>query len=157
MQVLILGIGKTSESYLQEGEIKYIQRLKHYCQLDTMYLTLSTKMSNLEPAKLKKEEARALLDKINTGDKVILLDEKGVQLSSMGMATTLQKWFNSAPKRLVFMIGGAYGFDESIYSRADYQLSLSAMTFTHQMIRILFLEQLYRAFTILKNEPYHNI
>lgn len=157
MQVLILGIGKTSESYLQEGEGKYIQRLKHYCQVDTLYLTLPSKLSNMESTILRKEEAKALLEKLKSGDKVILLDEKGELLSSTGFSTTLQKWFNSAPKRLVFIIGGAYGFDESLYSRADYILSLSPMTFTHQMVRILFMEQLYRAFTILKNEPYHNI
>jgi 23S rRNA (pseudouridine1915-N3)-methyltransferase len=157
MQVLILGIGKTSESYLQEGEGKYIQRLKHYCQLEMLYLTLPSKFSSLESSKLQKEEARALIEKLKPGDKVILLDEKGEQLSSKGLSATLQKWLNSSPKRLVFIIGGAYGFDKSLYSRADYLLSLSPMTFTHQMIRILFMEQLYRAFTILNNEPYHNV
>ncbi len=156
MQVLILGIGKTSETYLQEGESKYIQRLKHYCQVDTMYLTLPSKSSSLDPAILRREEAKVIIEKIKIGDKVILLDEKGKQMSSTDLSITLQKWFNSAPKRLVFIIGGAYGFDESLYSRADYLLSLSPMTFTHQMVRILFMEQLYRAFTILKNEPYHN-
>jgi 23S rRNA (pseudouridine1915-N3)-methyltransferase len=155
MKIELWQIGKTSESYLKEGVSIFEKRLKHYCTFET--LTLPDVKQNLDAEQLKTKEGALILMKLQKDDILILLDEKGVEFDSVGFASFLEKKQNMSTKRLIFQIGGAFGFSEDVYSRADAQISLSKMTFSHQMIRLFFTEQLYRAFTILKGEKYHNI
>ena len=114
------------------------------------------KTKNLSSAEIKKHEGKKLLKGIAPGDELVLLDEKGKQFNSVEFASFLQKKFNAGLKKMIFCIGGAYGFSEEVYMRSNSKISLSEMTFSHQMVRLIFLEQLYRAFTIIKGEPYHN-
>lgn len=156
MNVRLINIGKTTVPYLKEGELVYEKRLKHYLNFERIDLKEVKTSKNQSNALLKKSEAELLLKMIKPNDVVIILDEKGDQYSSENFS----KWLNNkeirGPKQLVFIIGGAYGFDKSIYDRANEKLSISKMTFSHQMIRLLFLEQLYRAKTILNGEKYHH-
>ena len=156
MNVRLINIGKTTVPYLKEGELVYEKRLKHYLNFERIDLKEVKTSKNQSNALLKKSEAELLLKMIKPKDIVIILDEKGDQYSSENFS----KWLNNKEirglKQLVFIIGGAYGFDKSIYDRANEKLSISKMTFSHQMIRLLFLEQLYRAKTILNGEKYHH-
>ena len=156
MNVRLINIGKTTVPYLKEGELVYEKRLKHYLNFERIDLKEVKTSKNQSNALLKKSEAELLLKMIKPNDIVIILDEKGDQYSSENFS----KWLNNKEirglKQLVFIIGGAYGFDKSIYDRANEKLSISKMTFSHQMIRLLFLEQLYRAKTILNGEKYHH-
>jgi len=156
MNVRLINIGKTTVPYLKEGELVYEKRLKHYLNFERIDLKEVKTSKNQSNALLKKSEAELLLKMIKPNDVVIILDEKGDQFSSENFS----KWLNNKEirglKQLVFIIGGAYGFDKSIYDRANEKLSISKMTFSHQMIRLLFLEQLYRAKTILNGEKYHH-
>lgn len=155
MKIEIWSIGKTKANYLKAGEDIYLKRLKNYCAVE-MKLFKEPKVGKSSAEQIKKAEAEIFFKQILPDDYIILLDEKGKQTDSSTFASQLQKWFNQGPRRIIFIIGGAWGFDESIMKRSNFELSLSKMTFTHQMVRLIFLEQLYRAFTILKNEPYHN-
>jgi 23S rRNA (pseudouridine1915-N3)-methyltransferase len=156
MNVRLINIGKTTVPYLKEGELVYEKRLRHYLNFERIDLKEVKTSKNQSNALLKKSEAELLLKMIKPNDVVIILDEKGDQYSSENFS----KWLNNKEirglKQLVFIIGGAYGFDKSIYDRANEKLSISKMTFSHQMIRLLFLEQLYRAKTILNGEKYHH-
>ena len=156
MNVRLINIGKTTVPYLKEGELVYEKRLRHYLNFERIDLKEVKTSKNQSNALLKKSEAELLLKMIKPNDVVIILDEKGDQYSSENFS----KWLNNEEirglKQLVFIIGGAYGFDKSIYDRANEKLSISKMTFSHQMIRLLFLEQLYRAKTILNGEKYHH-
>lgn len=156
MNVRLINIGKTTVPYLKEGELVYEKRLKHYLNFERIDLKEVKTSKNQSNALLKKSEAELLLKMIKPNDVVIILDEKGDQYSS----ESFSEWLNNKEirglKQLVFIIGGAYGFDKSIYDRANEKLSISKMTFSHQMIRLLFLEQLYRAKTILNGEKYHH-
>ena len=156
MNVRLINIGKTTVPYLKEGELVYEKRLKHYLNFERIDLKEVKTSKNQSNALLKKSEAELLLKMIKPNDVVIILDDKGDQYSSENFS----KWLNNKEirglKQLVFIIGGAYGFDKSIYDRANEKLSISKMTFSHQMIRLLFLEQLYRAKTILNGEKYHH-
>ena len=156
MNVRLINIGKTTVPYLKEGELVYEKRLRHYLNFERIDLKEVKTSKNQSNALLKKSEAELLLKMIKPKDIVIILDEKGDQYSSENFS----KWLNNKEirglKQLVFIIGGAYGFDKSIYDRANEKLSISKMTFSHQMIRLLFLEQLYRAKTILNGEKYHH-
>ena len=156
MNVRLINIGKTTVPYLKEGELVYEKRLRHYLNFERIDLKEVKTSKNQSNALLKKSEAELLLKMIKPKDIVIILDEKGDQYSSENFS----KWLNNKEirglKQLVFIIGGAYGFDKSIYNRANEKLSISKMTFSHQMIRLLFLEQLYRAKTILNGEKYHH-
>jgi len=156
MNVRLINIGKTTVPYLKEGELVYEKRLKHYLNFERIDLKEVKTSKNQSNALLKKSEAELLLKMIKPKDIVIILDDKGDQYSSENFS----KWLNNKEirglKQLVFIIGGAYGFDKSIYDRANEKLSISKMTFSHQMIRLLFLEQLYRAKTILNGEKYHH-
>ena len=156
MNVRLINIGKTTVPYLKEGELVYEKRLRHYLNFERIDLKEVKTSKNQSNALLKKSEAELLLKMIKPNDVVIILDEKGNQYSSENFS----KWLNNKEirglKQLVFIIGGAYGFDKSIYDRANEKLSISKMTFSHQMIRLLFLEQLYRAKTILNGEKYHH-
>ena len=156
MQILVLAIGKTHDAWLKEAETLYCKRLSHYTRIETDYLQSPPKWNHLAPEALMKLESAWIRDKCNPGDCCVLLDEKGKSYSSVQFAQQLQKWQNTGAKRLVFIIGGAWGLDPQLKREISTQVSLSPLTFTHQMVRFLLLEQVYRAFTILKNEPYHN-
>ncbi len=150
-------IGKTNEKYLEEGISIYFQRLKHYISFEITVIPDIKQAGQLQPEQLKIKEAEQVLNRLKKEDFLILLDEKGKQLSSQGFSKFLeQKISHLSSKRFIFLIGGAYGFSPALYERANEQLSLSAMTFSHQMARLFFVEQLYRAMTIMRSESYHN-
>ena len=156
MKITLLTVGKTEDAYLKEGIEKYVKRLKHYTRLELIDLPELKNTKALTEQQQKTKEAELILKKITSLDYVILLDEKGIEFTSKQLATYLDKKSISSTSSLVFVVGGPYGFDDSVYERANDKLSLSRMTFSHQMIRLFFTEQLYRAFTILKGEPYHH-
>ena len=156
MKITLLAIGKTEETYLKEGIEIYLRRLSHYTHFEFIEYQLPRKHQSLPPAILKQKEAEAILNFMDKADYTVLLDEKGKTFTSVSFAQFLQQRLNQSVKNLLFVIGGAWGFDEDVYQKATMKLSLSAMTFSHQMIRLFFAEQLYRAFTILRNESYHN-
>lgn len=156
MKIKVVCIGKTGKKFLVDGEREYLDRLKHYAKVEKVELPDIKNARKLSRDQVKLEEGKALLKTIDTGDQVYLLDEKGKQYSSELFSEFLQKRFNQGGKCLIFVIGGAYGFSDELYKRAQGKLSLSAMTFSHQMIRMIFFEQLYRAMTIQKGEPYHH-
>ena len=156
MKILLLVIGKTDEKYLFEGMDKYRKRLKHYIGFDYEEIPDIKNRKSLSKSEQKRLEGDLILSKLKSGDKLVLLDDKGKDYHSIGFAKHLQQQMNSGIKRLVFVVGGPYGFDESVYQKSQGKLSLSKMTFSHQMIRLFMVEQVYRAMTILKNEPYHH-
>ena len=156
MQINLLLIGKTNEKYLEDGISIYENRLKKYINFNIEVIIPSKKHSKLTELEQKKHEFELLSSKFRDNDYIVLLDEKGKLLSSEDYSVFINKRMNSGIKNLVFIIGGAYGADERLKKRADYMLSLSKMTFSHQMVRLFFFEQTYRAFTILNNEPYHH-
>ncbi|HEX5003421.1 MAG TPA: 23S rRNA (pseudouridine(1915)-N(3))-methyltransferase RlmH [Bacteroidia bacterium] len=156
MKIKLIVIGKTSEPYLREGIEVYLRRLIRYCDFELEVLPDVRNKAVLPVEKLKTAEAQLVLKKLEGTDYVVLLDDKGKQFKSEGLAEFVTKRLASGRGRLVFVVGGAFGFDNGLYERADIKLSLSMMTFSHQMVRLIFLEQLYRAFTIIKNEPYHH-
>lgn len=154
MNISLIRIGKLHLGFAQEGFLEYQKRLQHYCKFHDELLIVNSKSKDQE--QIKKTEAEAILKKIGASDYVILLDEKGKSLSSLKWARQIEE-FQLQNKNLVFVIGGAYGFDETVYKRANAMLSFSAFTFSHQLVPMLFGEQLYRVFTILKGEPYHHL
>ncbi|NLM93876.1 MAG: 23S rRNA (pseudouridine(1915)-N(3))-methyltransferase RlmH [Bacteroidales bacterium] len=156
MRITVLALGKTEEPYLREGIENYLKRLAHYTHIEFIEYQLPRKHQSLPPALLKQKEAEAILAHMGKADFSVVLDERGKTFTSVAFAQFLQQRLNQSVKNLLFVIGGAWGFDEAVYQKANMQLSLSAMTFSHQMIRLFFTEQLYRAFTILRNESYHN-
>lgn len=156
MKITLIAVGKTEDKYLIEGIDKYLNRLKHYINFNVLIIPDIKNTKNLTEAQQKTKEAEVIAKQINPTDVVILLDEKGKKHSSVSFANYLNKQMIGSVQHLVFIIGGPYGFDESIYKRSNTSISLSDMTFSHQMVRLFFVEQLYRAFTILKNEPYHH-
>lgn len=156
MKIKFIVIGKTNFSYLKEGELLYQNRIIHYCNFLRIDLPDVKNAQNLSIESLKKKEGDLIMSKISTNDFIVLLDEQGQQFSSIGFASWLDKKASEIPHTITFIIGGAYGFDEELYKRANFKLSLSTMTYSHQMVRLIFLEQLYRAFSISKNEPYHH-
>jgi len=156
MKITFLTVGKTEDAYLKDGIEKYVKRLKHYTRLEMVELAELKNTKALTPEQQKNKEAEMILKKITATDHVILLDENGMELTSKQFAGYLDKKAISATTNLIFIVGGPYGFDEQVYQRANDKLSLSRMTFSHQMVRLFFAEQLYRAFTIIKGEPYHH-
>jgi 23S rRNA (pseudouridine1915-N3)-methyltransferase len=156
MKITLIAVGKTEDKYLIEGIEKYLNRLKHYINFNLLIIPDVKNTKNLTEAQQKSKEAELINKQINSNDVVVLMDEKGKKHSSVSFANYLNKQMIGSVQHLVFIIGGPYGFDETIYKRANTSLSLSDMTFSHQMVRLFFVEQLYRAFTILKNEPYHH-
>ena len=156
MKIVLLTIGKTSEKYLIEGIAQYQKRLKHYTQFEMLEIPNLKKAQNFSNAELMKKEGELILKQLQNSDHLVLLDDKGKDFTSLKFAQKLQSWMLSGKKRLVFVVGGAYGFSEDVYARGNEKLSLSKMTFSYQMVRLFFVEQLYRAFTILNNEPYHH-
>ncbi len=156
MKTELWAIGKTNEAYLQEGMDLYLKRLKHYLSFKMEIIPDLKKSKNLSPSQFKLKEGQLILQKLMPGDHLILLDEKGKSYTSVQFSKHMDHLFMGSHKRIIFLIGGAYGFSEAVYQRANSQMNLSKMTFSHQMIRLFFLEQLYRGMTILKGEPYHN-
>jgi 23S rRNA (pseudouridine1915-N3)-methyltransferase len=156
MKITLLIVGKTEDAYLKEGIEKYLKRLKHYTKFAIIEIDELKNTKALTQEQQKAKEAELILKKISPTDQIILLDEKGTELSSTQFAAYIDKKAISSVVNLVFIVGGPYGFDQAIYQRANDKLSLSRMTFSHQMVRLFFAEQLYRAFTIIKGEPYHH-
>jgi 23S rRNA (pseudouridine1915-N3)-methyltransferase len=156
MTIKLLAIGKTDNSQLQQLIDGYQKRLGYYIKFNLEIIPDLKKVKNLTETQQKQKEGELILNKLNTSDVLILLDENGKQMDSISFSNYLQKHMNSGIKQLVFVIGGPYGFSQEVYSKANGKLSLSRMTFSHQMVRLFFIEQLYRGFTILRNEPYHH-
>ncbi|WP_411768829.1 23S rRNA (pseudouridine(1915)-N(3))-methyltransferase RlmH [Winogradskyella sp. A3E31] len=156
MQITLLAIGKTDDKRLIQLIDDYSKRLSHYIKFHFEIIPDLKKVKHLSEAQQKEKEGEVILSKTQNSDILILLDENGKQMDSVGFSNYLQKHMNSGIKHLIFVIGGPYGFSDAVYQRANGKLSLSKMTFSHQMVRLFFIEQLYRGFTILKNEPYHH-
>lgn len=156
MKIVLLQIDKTQDAYISEGTEIYVKRLQHYTAFDYRTIQVPKQVRQRSFAEQKAEEAKLILAEIAAEDQLILLDEKGKEMSSVDFSKYMQQKQNAAHKRLYFLIGGPFGFDESVYKRANGKISLSKMTFSHQMVRLFFVEQLYRAFTILKGEKYHH-
>lgn len=156
MNIKLLVVGKTDVKYLQTGIDEYLSRLKHYVNFELEVIPALKDQKGASPEEIKEREAALILKRLEKSDMVVLLDEHGRQYTSVGYSEYLQKLMNSGVRNLTFVIGGAFGFAPSIHARASAKMSLSNMTFNHQMVRLIFVEQLYRAFTILKHEPYHN-
>ncbi len=156
MTIKLLAIGKTDSSELLKLIGIYEQRLKHYIKFKLEIIPDIKNVKNLSQAQQKEKEGDLILKQLSPTDALIILDENGRQYTSIEFSQFLQKKMNSGLKQLVFVIGGPYGFSEAIYKKAQGKISFSAMTFSHQMIRLFAVEQVYRAFTILKNEPYHH-
>jgi 23S rRNA (pseudouridine1915-N3)-methyltransferase len=156
MKITLLVVGKTEDRYLMEGIDKYLGRLKHYIGFRITVIPEIKNTKNLSEAQQKSREGELILKHVGNADTLILLDEKGKKYTSVLFANYLNKQMIGSVQHMIFAIGGPYGFDESIYKRANGSISLSDMTFSHQMVRLFFVEQLYRAFSILKGEPYHH-
>ena len=156
MKIKLIAIGKTDSKDLQPLIEEYSKRLSFYVSFNFEIIPDIKNAKNLSTKQQKIAEGNELLKRIEKSDTIIILDEKGKTFSSVDFSVFLQKKMNSGLKNLIFIIGGPYGFSEEIYQRANAKISLSTMTFSHQMVRLFFIEQLYRGFTILKNEPYHH-
>lgn len=156
MNVKLITVGKTTANYLRDGEYEYENRLKHYMKFERIDLNDLKVPQKTTPNGIKKNEAEIILKHLKPADEVVLLDENGKNFSSIEFSKWFEKRTLSGKKNLVFLIGGAFGFDKLIYERANDKIRLSSLTFSHQMVRVFFLEQLYRAGTILKREKYHH-
>lgn len=156
MKINLLCIGKTDDKKIAELISYYIIRMPKHWNFEMTEIPDAKNARNLSIDLLKKEEAKLFFNQIENTDIVVLLDEKGKEFTSREFAQKLNNWQNNSIKRICFLVGGAYGFSEEIYNRANEKLSLSKMTFTHQMIRLFFVEQIYRADQILQGKPYHN-
>jgi 23S rRNA (pseudouridine1915-N3)-methyltransferase len=157
MKIIFLMLGKTGHEGVDAMTRDYEKRISHYVDFSMKVLPSAKAVKTTDERLLKEKEAALLLKEILPGDEVILLDEKGKEFSTVEMATWLQKKQNSGKKRLVFICGGAYGFDEKIYAMAHEQIALSRLTFPHLLVRLIFSEQLYRVLTVLKGEKYHHV
>ncbi|MDE6651508.1 MAG: 23S rRNA (pseudouridine(1915)-N(3))-methyltransferase RlmH [Paramuribaculum sp.] len=156
MKIVLLTVGKTSSKYCNTGIEMYLERLKHYTSAELVYLPDLKSTSSLSIDQQKQKEGQLILNYFTQGDKVVLLDERGDSLTSRKFADSIERAALAGVKRVVYVVGGAYGFSQEVYERADAKLSLSAMTFPHDLVRLIFIEQLYRAMTILKGEKYHH-
>ena len=156
MKITLAVIGKTEVGFVRQGIDEYVKRLQHYVQFNIQYIGDVKSTRNMSEAQQKTAEGKSLLAAIDTSDYVVLLDEHGTERTSMDYSQWLQRRMASGSKRLVFVVGGPYGFSPEVYDRANEKISLSKMTFPHELVRLIFVEQLYRAFTILRHEPYHH-
>lgn len=156
MKITLIAIGKTDSKQLLSLQDDYCKRLKHYISFEMIIIPDIKNAKSRSEEQQKKAEGDEILKRVSNADSLVLLDENGKSFGSMGFSSYLQKKMNSGLKNLVFVIGGPYGFSEDVYNRSNEKLSLSKMTFSHQMVRLFFVEQLYRGFTILRNEPYHH-
>ncbi len=156
MRVLLIVVGKTDRQWLADGIGQYVDRLTHFCQFEMQVIPDIRNTRSMEPQVQKSREGEQIIKLLQPSDDVYLLDDKGREMTSPDMADWLQKRLSQSTKRLVFIIGGPYGFSPDVYDRVPGRLSLSRMTFSHQMVRLIFVEQLYRSFAILNNLPYHH-
>ena len=156
MKIKLILTGKTEGKWLQQGISDYLVRLRHYITFETVELTGLKKAGGLDAAKVRGKEGEQILKSLTTGDYVALLDEHGKEMTSVEFSGLIQKHLIGSTKTLVFVVGGAFGFDDRVKERALMTLSLSQMTFSHQMVRLFIVEQLYRAMTIIRGEPYHH-
>ena len=156
MNIDLLVVGKTDSTEIQSLVATYLKRLNFYTRVTLVTLPDLKNTRNISAESQKRQEGELLMRQFADGDYVVLLDEKGAEMRSVECSMWLQKRMNSGVRRLCFVIGGPYGFSKTVYDRADESISLSRMTFSHQIIRAIFAEQLYRAFTIIRNEPYHH-
>lgn len=156
MKIHLIAVGKTSQDFVRKGIDEYSARLKHYLPFQTEVIPNMGNTKNLSFDQLKEKEGELILKSLQTGDFVVLSDERGTAFTSLEFAEYIGKKMQTVPKRLVFVIGGAYGFSRKVYEAAHEKITLSTMTFSHQLVRLVFVEQLYRAMTILNNEPYHH-
>ena len=156
MKFILLMIGKTNGTSLQKLIEDYQGRVQHYLNFETVTIPELKNTKNLSVQEQKEKEADLILKQIDNQDDIILLDEKGKQFSSVAFAVFLEKKLHSSAKRMIFVVGGPFGFSQRIYDRANGMISMSPMTFSHQMIRLIFIEQLYRAMTIIRGESYHH-
>jgi len=156
VKIELLVVGKTQIPFVKSGEEEYLKRMKHYIPFGYKVLPDVKKAKNMRQEELKIKEGEAILNALQAPDFVVLLDEGGKQMSSVAFSSFINNKILHGTRRLVFVIGGAYGFSDEVYRRSQAKVSLSQMTFSHQMVRMIFLEQLYRAFTIIRGEPYHH-
>lgn len=156
MKLLLMAVGKTTQPLMRQAIDLYLERLRHYLPVEVEIIADVKKAASLTPEKQKELEGEQLLRRLEPGDRVILLDENGREMTSREFAGFMEKQMAAGGKRLVYIVGGPYGFSQAVYSRADSKLSLSRMTFNHEMVRLFFVEQLYRSQTILRGEPYHH-
>ena len=156
MKITLLTVGKTDRDWVKQGLDIYVSRLKHYIPFNIVEIPELKNVSALTKDQIKTREGELILKNIRPTDDVIIMDERGREYTSVELAKVIQEKISYVGKDMVFVIGGAYGFSQEVYSRANSKISLSKMTFSHQMVRAIFAEQLYRAFTIMKGEPYHH-
>jgi 23S rRNA (pseudouridine1915-N3)-methyltransferase len=156
MKITLLQTGKTIDKHISELADLYSNRIKKYTGFEIITIPDVKNTKNMPVQEQKAKEATKIIQSVTDDDYIILLDERGKELRTLEFSGTLEKMFFLPKKRIVFIIGGPWGFSEAVYKRADYKMSLSKMTYPHQLVRLLFLEQLYRVFTIIKGEPYHH-
>jgi 23S rRNA (pseudouridine1915-N3)-methyltransferase len=156
MEIQLMCIGKTDRSFWSDAVFEYQKRLKHYVRFSIIYLPEIKIIKKIDKIKVKIQEGKLLLQKLNPNDTVILLDEKGKSLDSKTFSKEIENYMIKGKKKIIFVVGGAYGFSVEVYKTFPNRFALSKMTFSHQMVRLFFCEQLFRAFTIINNHPYHN-
>jgi len=156
MKVTLVEVGKTEADYLKKGIDIYTKRISHYIAFNELVISSLKKTGSLTEAQQKQKEGEQILNLLSPADELILLDEKGEKYSSVAFAKYIEKKMIAGNRNIIFVIGGPYGFSSDVYARATSTISLSEMTFSHQMVRLIFVEQFYRAMTILKGEPYHH-
>jgi len=156
MNVELWMIGKTDLPYWREAQDEYVRRLTHYLPFSLRIIPDVKNAARLTESQQKVQEGQQILKALQSSDQCVLLDEKGIEYTSIGFSVYFSKRLQQASKRLIFVIGGPYGFSDAVYVRASDRISVSRMTFSHQMVRVIFLEQLYRSMTIIRGEPYHH-
>jgi 23S rRNA (pseudouridine1915-N3)-methyltransferase len=156
VKILLLTIGNTDKKYMKEGVEDYVKRLSFYIPFEIKVIPDIKNRSSLSVEIQKEKEGQLILNQVQSGDQLILLDEHGLEFSSVDFSKWIGKKMVAGIRQLIFVIGGPYGFSKGVYQRSDFKISLSQLTFSHQMVRMIFVEQLYRAMTIIKNEPYHH-
>jgi 23S rRNA (pseudouridine1915-N3)-methyltransferase len=156
MKITLLVVGKTEADYLLKGIAEYQKRLEHYISFSIQVIAALKNTKTLSELQQKQKEGELILGQLKPTDSLILLDENGKQYTSVGFASFIEKQTIAGVRSMVFVVGGPYGFSDAVYQRATGKISLSEMTFSHQMVRLIFVEQLYRAMTIIKGEPYHH-
>lgn len=156
MEIELLTVGKTTIRFVIDGIEEYTRRLKHYIPYTIRTIPDIKNTSKMDQAKQKEEEGKKILEAVSNSDYVVLLDERGKQYSSLEFSAFIEKQMVAGRRKVIFVVGGPYGFSKAVYDRADSLLSLSKMTFNHEMVRLFFTEQIYRAMTIMRGEPYHH-
>ena len=156
MNIKLIVVSKTDVPYIQTGIDEYVGRLRHYCDFELVTIPALKNLSKASPDEVKEREGQLIQKQLEKADYTVLLDEHGKEYTSVGFSEMLQRQMNAGVRTLAFVIGGAYGFSPAVHAAAQHKMSLSQLTFNHQMVRLFFLEQLYRAHTILRHEKYHN-